>query len=188
MNNEQTAVASNEGSKRGRPAIATRESVERAAEELKSQSARVTVRGILRILGGSPRTISELLKQLSQINFQDRAFALLTLDDGRQVHVVLTGSVQEGGETTEQTLVPVITIDVDESLAGLDAASIRQRLDLLSDAVCWRSHWDDEQLRKDAETRARLQAIEQLDWPAEDIELPPDLSPLERREIVHSLA
>ena len=120
--------------------------------------------------------------RVSQVDFQDRAFAMLTLDDGRKLRVTLTGSIQAGDDAAGDVLVPVIAIDVDESLAGMDAASIRQRLELLSDAVCWHSHWDDEGLRQDAESRAKLQAIEQLDWPADDIELPPGLSPLERRE------
>jgi hypothetical protein len=120
--------------------------------------------------------------KVSQVSYQDRAFALLTLDDGRQIRVALTGSIQEGADSSEQALVPVIAIDVDESIAGMDAASIRQRLELLSETVCWQSHWDDDRLRQEAETKAKLQAIERLDWPADDIEFPDGLSAIQRRE------
>lgn len=120
--------------------------------------------------------------KVSQVDFQDRAFALLTLDDGRKLRVALTGSIQAINDAAGDGLVPMIAIDVDESLAGMDTSSIRERLELLSDAVCWHSHWDDERLCQDAEDSAKLQAIERLDWPADDIELPPGLSPMERRE------
>ena len=120
--------------------------------------------------------------RVSQIDFNDRAFAVLTLDDGRKLRVALTGNIDEDASNADRTLIPCITIDVEESLAGLDAAGIRERLELLPDAVCWRSHWDDDHLRREAEGKARWQAIEDLDWPADDIDLPPGLSPQLRRE------
>lgn len=120
--------------------------------------------------------------RISQIDFNDRAFAVLTLEDGRKLRVALTGSIREATGTAERVLVPTITIEVDGSLAGLDQAGLRKQLQLLPDAICWRSHWNDKELLDQADAKAREAAIEALDWPASDVDLPQDLSPELRRE------
>jgi hypothetical protein len=121
--------------------------------------------------------------RVSSIDFRDRTFAVLTLDDGRKLRVALTGSITEqaadGGETT---LVPTITIDVDPSVAGLDQAEIRKRLQLLPEGICWRSHWNDEVLLADAARKATGVAMDALDWLPDDLVLPNDLSPAMKRE------
>lgn len=65
MNATQNQDASKEAPRRGRPAIATRETVEHAVEELKGLNKRVTVRAVQKVVGGgAPKTISDLLKEL----------------------------------------------------------------------------------------------------------------------------
>lgn len=121
--------------------------------------------------------------RVASIDFRDRTFAVLTLDDGRQLRVALTGGITEqadnGGETT---LVPTITIDVDASVAGMDQAEIRKRLRLLPEGICWRSHWNDAELRADAARQAAGMALDALDWLPDDLVLPDDLSPAMKRE------
>jgi hypothetical protein len=124
--------------------------------------------------------------RVSRIDFKNRAFALLTLEDGRKLRVALTGSVGESHSAAEQVLVPTITIDIEESLAGLDEAAIRKRLQLLPDAICWRSHWEDAGLRAQADAKARGIAIEELDLPTDGLDIPKDWSrELQRETLLH---
>jgi hypothetical protein len=103
--------------------------------------------------------------RVAGIDFRDQTYAVLTLDDGRQLRVALTGSITEqAADSGETTLVPTITIDVDTSVAGMDQAEIRKRLKLLPEGLCWRSHWSDTELRADAALRAAGLAMDALDW------------------------
>lgn len=121
--------------------------------------------------------------RVASIDFRDRAFAMLTLDDGRKLRVALTGGItEETGDDGGATLIPTITIDVDSSVAGMDQAEIRKRLQLLPGNICWRSHWHDAQLRADAQRQATDIAVDALDWLPDDIELPEGLSPAMKRE------
>lgn len=121
--------------------------------------------------------------RVASIDFRDRTFAVLTLDDGRQLRVSLTGGISEqtddGGE---MTLVPTITIDVDASVAGMDQAEIRKRLQLLPESICWRSHWNDAELRADAARQATGMALDALDWLPDDLVLPEGLTDAMKRE------
>ena len=66
--------------------------------------------------------------RVASIDFRDRAFAMLTLDDGRKLRVALTGGITEqAGDDGGATLIPTITIDVDSSIAGMDQTEIRWR-------------------------------------------------------------
>lgn len=121
--------------------------------------------------------------RVASIDFRDRAFAMLTLDDGRKLRVALTGGVTEqSGDDGDTTLIPTITIDVDSSIAGMDHAEIRKRLRLLPGNICWRSHWNDAELMAEAQDQATEIAVDALDWLPDDIELPEDLSPAMKRE------
>jgi chromosome segregation ATPase len=51
---------------RGRPAHATPEAVARAAAELTTEGFPVTVRGVMRKIGGSPKKVGDLIKLLPQ--------------------------------------------------------------------------------------------------------------------------
>ena len=121
--------------------------------------------------------------RVASIDFRDRAFAILTLDDGRKLRVALTGGITEqAGDDGDATLIPTITIDVDACIAGMDQAEIRKRLQLLPGNICWRSHWNDAELIADAQAQATEIAVDALDWLPDDIELPEDLSPAMKRE------
>jgi hypothetical protein len=121
--------------------------------------------------------------RVASIDFRDRAFAMLTLDDGRKLRVALTGGITEqSGDERDTTLIPTITIDVDSSIAGMDQTEIRKRLRLLPGDICWRSHWNDAQLLADAQSQAINNAADALDWLPDDIELPDGLSPAMKRE------
>jgi len=124
--------------------------------------------------------------RIRDIDFQDRAFALLTLDDGRQLVVRLTGTLGHEGPPLEDgslAHLPVIFLDInDAAIAGMGPEQIRQRLQLLPDALCWRSHWSDAALLAQAAQAARCLAEENLDcWP-DDAALPQDVPPELRRE------
>jgi hypothetical protein len=121
--------------------------------------------------------------RVAMIDFRDRAFAMLTLDDGRKLRVALTGGITEqGGDDGDSTLIPTITIDVDSSVAGMDQAEIRKRLQLLPGNICWRSHWNDAELLANAQAQATGIAVDALDWLPDDIELPEGLSQAMKRE------
>ena len=121
--------------------------------------------------------------RVSSIDFRDRTFAVLTLDDGRQLRVALTGGITEQAEDDgETTLVPTITINVDASVAGMDQEEIRKRLQILPEGICWRSHWNEAELRADAARQAKGMAMDALDWLPDDLLLPNDLSPAMKRE------
>jgi hypothetical protein len=121
--------------------------------------------------------------RVASIDFHDRAFAILSLDDGRKLRVALTGGITEqAGDDRDASLIPTITIDVDASVAGMDQAEIRRRLQLLPGNICWRSHWDDADLMANAQARATEIAVDALDWLPDDMMLPEDLSPAMKRE------
>lgn len=121
--------------------------------------------------------------RVTSIDFRDRTVAVLTLDDGRQLRVALTGGITEqAGDAGETTLVPTITIEVDASVAGMDQAEIRRRLQLLPESICWRSHWNDAELRADAARQATGMALDALDWLPDDMVLPEGLTDAMKRE------
>jgi len=121
--------------------------------------------------------------RVASIDYSDRAYATLTLDDGRKLRVLLTGHIaQQAGDDGDATLIPTITIDVDGSIAGMDQVEIRKRLQLLPDAICWRSHWNDPDLVADAQIKVTELAVDALDWLPDDVEIPEGLSPAMKRE------
>ena len=120
--------------------------------------------------------------RISSIDFHDRAFALLTLDDGRQLRVALTGGMSAEISDDGSVLLPTISIDVPAAIAGMDKAEIRKRLQLLPEGLCWHSHWHDAELEAEAKRRATAMAEDALDWLPSDVVLPDGLSPAMQRE------
>lgn len=103
--------------------------------------------------------------RLQHFDFVDRTRALLTLQDGRQIVVDLTGS-------TSGSNLPSIYIDIsDPALAALAPSELREHLSLMPDVLCWSSHWADDQLRSAATTLAKEGAVDHIDWPTSDLEL-----------------
>lgn len=122
-------------------------------------------------------------RKVANFQFRDRTSAVLTLDDGRQVVVKLTGTniqtEQSSGTTADRCASIFIDIN-DPRLAGMSPDELRSRLRLLPEPLCWHSHWEDSTLAGEATAAAMLLAQEMLDWPdgisEEDLEaVPPEL-------------
>jgi hypothetical protein len=121
--------------------------------------------------------------RVSDFRFKDRATAILTLDDGREIRVILDGSVavkSTPGEGIALTPTIVLSISAPE-IAALSPEELRRRLVILSEGAVWCSHWDDEALQQSALDLARAKAIEAMDW-LDDGDLPDGVSNEERRE------
>lgn len=116
----------------------------------------------------------------------DRVSAILTLDDGRQLLVRLTGSIypREDG-----LIMPVIHLDVDDPrIAGFSPEQLKSKLNLLVEKGVWCGpHWDEATLVGPLHQSVVDQAVNALDWvsEAEILELGP--SPT-RETLLHWLA
>lgn len=128
--------------------------------------------------------------RISDVDFRDRVAAVLTLDDGRQLRVELTGTLGDGTVPALDSAghpIPTILLAVDEpALAGMAPDEIRRRLKLLPDALCWRSHWRDDDLAEQASISAREEALLYFDEIPKGLHLPDDLDPaLKRQTVLH---
>ena len=94
---------------------------------------------------------------------RDQVSAVLTLEDGRQVLVRLTGSLQ--GQR-EGEVMPVIELVVDDpALAAMDPDTLKAKLHLLVEAGTWcGQHWADVELGEQARLQAEEAAADALDW------------------------
>lgn len=104
--------------------------------------------------------------RVSDFHFKDRATALLTLDDGREIRVLLDGSVEvQRGDGESIALTPTITLSItDPRIAALPPEELRRRLVILVEGAVWCSHWDDAALQQSALDLAAAQAIDAMDW------------------------
>jgi hypothetical protein len=115
-------------------------------------------------------------------HFQDKVRALLTLEDGRQILVELSGETVES--TIENNpLIAKIFIDIgnDYSIAGMSPSELKERMTLLWAGACWHSHWADNELLDIASEQAANQAINELDWFVDDGSIP-DIHTLTRSQ------
>jgi hypothetical protein len=120
--------------------------------------------------------------QLKSATLIDRTRAVLTLADGRQIDVILSGSGDFSADTNEVNA--VVTIEVkDPEIATLDAEQLRNRL-VLKDAMCWQQHWDDDVLDAEANADALQTAREHLSVAPQELELPDDMPPELKTETV----
>ena len=117
---------------------------------------------------------------------QDLVSAILTLDDGREVLVTLTGSLEEAGVDGVR---PVVQLIVDDpSLAGLDPDTLKNKLHLLVENGAWCSgHWSDGDLTTEAQEQAQTLAQDALDWVPDAAKVELDGSP-SRETLLHWLA
>lgn len=130
-------------------------------------------------------------RRVSYFDLHDRMVAMLTLDDGRKVRVLLTGTAEDADELpgADGLPVPTILLDINEvAVAGMDSADIRRRLSLLPESLCWVRHWQDAELSAQAEVAARADAELHLDEVTAGLEIPEDLDPALKRETVLHLA
>lgn len=110
--------------------------------------------------------------RVTRFEFRDKTAAIITLDDGRTLRLVLEGSVatqqQDSGEIS---LIPTIVMAIDNpALAGMPPDELRKRITIISEHALWCSHWNDEALAKEAEDKAVDEARQALDWGAADRE------------------
>ena len=160
---------------------------------LPGRDVRATVTGITGKQYVVTRSLQGETAPIKSVDYQDAATAILTLGDGRTLRVEMVGSLEEagGGDDRPGVLVPTIRIYLsDPALALGSAEELRQHLKLLPEsATCWVRHWQDEELRRQAEDEAQALAAEAVDILGEhapDLEaLPPELR---RQGLLHALA
>lgn len=90
----------------------------------------------------------------------DHATALLTLDDGREFLVDLTGQRVAGSDGQGRAIVTLFLSD--PAIAMMSPEEIRGRLRLLPD-IRWCAHWDDQALQAAANAQAQQVAREAMD-------------------------
>lgn len=125
----------------------------------------------------------------TQFDFNDKARAILTLDDGRTLTVHLTGTgihgVASAHDGTGETVTPIITVSVeDPMLAGMSPEALLSRVTLVPDSDCWVTHWNDVALQEQALANAIAVADEHFDWlnPDEALTLEPEMR---RESLLH---
>jgi hypothetical protein len=121
--------------------------------------------------------------RISDCAFEDEANAILTLDDGRRLHVRLVGRGEVANNSgDEDRLTACIEIQADDpAVANMAPEEILSRLQLVLNEGCWVRHWADDEMDAEAEASAIAKAIDTLDW-LDTGDLPDDLSTAERRE------
>ena len=124
--------------------------------------------------------------RISQVDYRDRATAIITLDDGRQLRVELTGTPGDpSSPTSAGQPVPTIYLAIeDPEFASLAPDELRRRARLQPAGVCWQSHWNDTELKAQAEEAARALAHFYFDDLPDWLDLPEGLDPMLRRETV----
>lgn len=91
---------------------------------------------------------------------QDYATALLTLDDGRELLVDLTGLREPGSDGRGRAIVTLSLSD--PTIAMLGPEEIRARLRILPD-IRWCAHWNDQALAAKSDAAAKQAARDALD-------------------------
>jgi hypothetical protein len=124
--------------------------------------------------------------RISQVDYRDRATAVITLENGRQLRVELTGTPGSPGHLTPSGQpVPTIYLAIDDpQLAALAPEELRRRARLTPNELCWHAHWNDAELLAQAESAARARAHFYFDDVPDGLNLPEGMSPTLRRETV----
>jgi hypothetical protein len=124
--------------------------------------------------------------RISQVDYRDRATAVITLDDGRQLRVELTGTPGSPDQLKPSGQpVPTIYLAIDDpQLAALAPEELRRRARLQPNELCWHAHWNDAQLLAQAEAAARARAHFYFDDVPDGLDLPEGMDPALRRETV----
>ncbi|WP_158080792.1 hypothetical protein [Pelomonas sp. KK5] len=171
-------------------AAALRLLVEEGMIDLPSRTRTMSWKGLSGAEYQGTAEIQAQRRRVANFQFQDRTNAVVTLDDGKQVVVQLTGTNIRpqpfSGEVADGRATIFIDID-DPRLAGLSPDELRSRLKLLPELLCWHGHWDDLALQREAASVAMAQAQEMLDWPdginEQDLEAVP--AELRRETLLH---
>lgn len=111
-------------------------------------------------LGKASAAASE--QGIKGVQWSDEASALVTLEDGRVVHVVLRSDVTIEARGQGADAVLVITAD-DPEVAGWSQDEILAKARLTDEWCTWERHWDDHALGERADADARATALQHLD-------------------------
>lgn len=118
--------------------------------------------------------------QVISRRYVGEAIAILTLDNGREVGLVLRGH-QDVGDLG--TVSAIITIQVDDpDVALMSQEEILARASISPQWMCLGRHWDDERLQAEADEAARQKALEQLDADPGAMWLPKGATPKQASE------
>ena len=99
---------------------------------------------------------------IRDFSFSDKAVAILTLADGRKLQVDLIGKgVVNPGDGTPTACITLNTND--PAIAGMSLDELRANIELISDNLCWLSHWDDEEHAAKALADAEKKADDFMD-------------------------
>ncbi|MFH1987427.1 MAG: hypothetical protein ABIK25_07360 [Pseudomonadota bacterium] len=122
--------------------------------------------------------------RFASFDFCDQVSARITLDDGRQLRVLLQGSIGLSEQVSgELQLLPTIVLTVDDpTIASMPPDELRKRLEIIVEDAQWCSHWDDGRLQQLAAEQAKAEAIAALDWLADSGDLPEGMTNKARRE------
>ncbi len=113
-------------------------------------------------------------------SFSDEAAAIVTLDDGRELSIVLVGGHVADAEGGPHAAIEVL---VDEpELAAMSPEELRHRTRLLVSRAHWCGHWQDNVLLDAAMDLARAQAADAFDLVDGETGLPDAATPREIRE------
>lgn len=117
---------------------------------------------------------------ITSCSFSDEAVAIVTLDDGRELRVVLVGG--HGGGTNGAPNAEIEVLVDDPALAAMSPEELRLRTRLLVSGAHWCVHWQDDVLLDAAIEEARKQAVGSLDLFEAETGLPDVATPQEIRE------
>jgi hypothetical protein len=124
---------------------------------------------------------------IAAYSFSDEAAAIVTLDDGRELRVVLMGGAVGGTEGTPHAMIEILVDD--PALASMSPEELRHRMRLLVSDAHWCGHWQDNDLLDTAMNQARAQAADAVDLDDGTTGLPDIATPQDIREtLLHRMA
>ncbi len=95
----------------------------------------------------------------------DTVKALLTLDDGREIAIILVANIDvkmdEEGELLTSTVKLMVS---DPSIAAMSLEELKGKISIIVDDAKWCKHWDDQAREAEAVELALKQAENALDW------------------------
>lgn len=102
---------------------------------------------------------------ISAWTFADVAEAVLSLDGGRELRVLLVGRAytDDGSGWVPGTAAIEMVVD-DVAIASMGPEELRSRIRLVTDGARWCRHWRDDGLLVTATEQARANATDALDW------------------------
>ena len=124
--------------------------------------------------------------RVADVDFQDHTRAVLTLDDGRRIQVLLTGSATV---SSADEILACLTLNIDDPQASsFSPEELRKRLTLMPDWLCWQLHWEDRALEVQALELLERQMLDAMDAPPTGLDLSAVPAELHRETVLHFLA